>query len=254
MTAREYSVAFFSNRTPLEGTFLTALQSDPALQSVTMDLRDEVDARLRALDPDLVVLQIHGTEWPVCVDDWSVIAEPPPYLLVVSEDDRHWKEAIRLHAIDFLVNPTDLQCRKALQWVKRQVDRQRVVSAHPADGMEGTRKVVFHSDKILVKEGGHSVILSMQEIDWIEALGNYVRLHTPQRKYILRRTISEAEHHLPPERFVRIHRSTIVNLDRISELHQTVDGDHAVVLNNGTTLILSRSYRERLLSCFSQIL
>jgi len=254
VTAREYAVALFSNRPPLEGTLLTALQSDPALRLVTLDVTDEVDARLRVLDPDLVVLHIHGTEWPVCVNDWSVIAEPPPFLLVVCEDDRHWKDAIRLHAIDYLVNPTDCQCRKALQWVKRQVDRHRVVSTHLADGMEGTEKNVFHSDKILVKEGGHSIILSMQEIDWIEALGNYIRLHTSQRKYILRRTISDAEHHLPPERFVRIHRSTIVNLDRISELHQTVDGDHAVVLNNGTTLILSRSYRERLLSCFSHIL
>jgi two-component system LytT family response regulator len=94
---------------------------------------------------------------------------------------------------------------------------------------------------------GHVVLLDVAAIDWVQAADNYVRLHVQRRQYLLRETMAALEAHLDPQRFVRIHRSAIVQIDRIAELHPATHGDLDVVLRDGTRLTLSRSWREGVL-------
>ena len=98
-------------------------------------------------------------------------------------------------------------------------------------------------NRIAVKTGGRVVILDLEEIDWIEAAGNYVRFHVGTEHYRMRKTLTAIQDLLDPERFLRIHRSIIVNIDRVKQITPWNHGDRAVVLRDGTHLNLSRSYR-----------
>ena len=100
-------------------------------------------------------------------------------------------------------------------------------------------------ERLAVKTGGRVVFLRVDEIDWIEAAGNYLRLHVGQDSHLLRETMNSVEERLNPNRFIRIHRSTIVNIERIHELQPWFHGDYAVILKDGTKLTLSRGYRAR---------
>ena len=108
--------------------------------------------------------------------------------------------------------------------------------------------------RIAVKTRDRVVILDMEEIDWIEAAGNYVRFHVGEERYQTRKTLTALTGQLDPERFLRIHRSIIVNIDRVKQITPWCRGDGAVVLRDGTRLNLSRSYRghiDRFLERFS---
>ena len=100
-------------------------------------------------------------------------------------------------------------------------------------------------DRLVVKSGGRIFFVRTDEIDWVDAAGNYVRLHVKGESFLFRETMSAMEGRLDPAQFVRIHRSHIVNTDRIKEL-QPGNGDHSVVLRSGVRLPLSRGYRDKL--------
>jgi two-component system LytT family response regulator len=102
--------------------------------------------------------------------------------------------------------------------------------------------------RLLIKSGGRVFFLKADEIDWIGAEDYYVKLHVGRRSHLLRETMNELEARLNPQKFLRIHRSSIVNVERIKELHQLFNGDYSVVLHDGTELKLSRSRREHLQS------
>ena len=104
--------------------------------------------------------------------------------------------------------------------------------------------MVTSASRILVKSGGRISFLRSEDIDWIEAQGDYVRIHTNGKKHMMREKISRLERQLPDQKFIRIHRSTIVNIDRIREMQPLSYGDYAVILLDGTRLTLSRSYRQ----------
>ena len=102
------------------------------------------------------------------------------------------------------------------------------------------------TDRLVVKSGGRLFFLRADEIDWVEAAGNYVRLHVGSTSHLLRETMNAIEGRLDPEKFFRIHRSRIVNMERIQELQPWLNGEYAVLLRTGTRLTLSRGYREKL--------
>jgi two-component system LytT family response regulator len=103
-------------------------------------------------------------------------------------------------------------------------------------------------ERIMVKSAGRISFLKTEEIDWIEAQGDYVRLYAQGRKFLIREKIGEMEQQFPVDRFIRIHRSTIVNVERIKEMQPLFYGEYAVILNDGTRLTLSRSFREKVFS------
>jgi two-component system LytT family response regulator len=108
--------------------------------------------------------------------------------------------------------------------------------------------------RIAVKVDGRVLLLRAAEIDWVAAAGVYVELHVGKKLYLHRASLSELEQQLGPERFVRIHRSRLVNIDRIRELAPRAHGDFSVLLRDGTELGLSRSYREQLGAALGQTL
>ena len=107
------------------------------------------------------------------------------------------------------------------------------------------------AERLPIKSGGSIIFVRIDDIDWVEAADNYVRIHAGRESHLIRETLQSLEGRLNPEKFLRIHRSTLVNLDRIRELQPIFHGDYLVKLNDGTELTLSRSYREKLLEPLS---
>jgi len=114
--------------------------------------------------------------------------------------------------------------------------------------------VVRHQDehlvRILVKQGDHHVIVKVQDIQWVEAEGNYARLHVEDTSHMLRASMASLIAKLDPKVFRRIHRSSIVNLDFVREIHPWFSGEHILVMKDGTRLTLSRSYRDQFKELF----
>jgi two-component system, LytTR family, response regulator len=189
---------------------------------------------IRALGPDLVFLDVQMPER----GGFDVVAEigtdRMPVVVFVTAYDDYALKAFEAHALDYILKPFDeARFRGALARAKAHVRAAR-----------GTRPRFL--TRLMVKSGDRFVFVKDDEIDWIEADGNYVRLHATGGEHLLRETIRGLEARLDPERFLRIHRSTIVNLDRVREIHPLFHGEYRVVLSDGTKLTLSRGYRDRL--------
>ena len=101
-------------------------------------------------------------------------------------------------------------------------------------------------ERLVIKASGRIYFLETSEIDWIEAEGNYVSVHSAKKTHLLRETISSLESQLDPKQFVRIHRSSIVRIDRILELQPWFHGEYRIILHDGTQLTLSRKHRDNL--------
>jgi DNA-binding LytR/AlgR family response regulator len=113
------------------------------------------------------------------------------------------------------------------------------------DDLNGAMPANAQRDRLLVKSSGRILLIRADEVDWVEAQGDYVCLHVQGKKHLARQKISRLDRELPPHLFLRIHRSTIVNLDRVKELQPLFYGEYAVILQDGTRLTMSRSFRER---------
>jgi two-component system LytT family response regulator len=196
---------------------------------------------IRELKPDLVFLDVQMPE----IDGFGVLhaigAEHMPATIFVTAHDQYALKAFDVSAVDYLLKPFDrARFRKALLRAKTQVALPGrfltlLQNAQPA-----------HLERLVIKSAGHVLFLKTDEVDWIEAAGNYVRLHAARESHMLRETLTSLETRLDPRKFVRVHRSTVVNLERIKELHPLFHGDHVVILRDGSRLTLSRSYRENL--------
>jgi two-component system LytT family response regulator len=190
--------------------------------------------QIQMLEPDLVFLDIH---LPEC-DAFEVLrragVRKAPAVIFVTAYDEHALKAFEVHALDYLVKPfDDDRFQIALDRGRDQVAHQR----GRADAM---------SDRVLVHRGGAIRIIKLGDIDWIESAGNYVRLHVGPEAYLHRQTMQHMEETLNPAKFVRIHRRSIVNVDRIRELRPLFKGSYTVVLDDGTELTLSPVYRGKL--------
>lgn len=218
----------------------------------------EALALISALSPDLVFLDIQMPE----MDGFGVLekieAEEMPVIVFVTAFDRYALRAFEFHALDYLLKPfDDARFEKALLRAKRQVEQRAIkdlggrlvallegrdVSVQPEPQAAAPPK---HLTRLLIKSAGRVSFLKVDEIDWIGAEDYYVKLHVGRKGHLLRETMGELEAKLDPSKFARIHRSSIVNLDRVKELRQHFNGDYLVLLHNGTELKLSRSRREQ---------
>ncbi len=199
--------------------------------------------------PDLVFLDV---QMPAC-DGFGVIQqlgpERVPAVVFVTAYDEYALKAFEVHAIDYLLKPFGRdRFAQTLQHAREHLERRRAgdlgkrLMALVQDIKPEPQKL----DRLVVKSGGRVFFLRTQEIDWIEAAGNYVRLHLGEDSHLFRETMNNMEGRLDAQRFVRIHRSRIVNTDRIKEMQPWFNGEYVVVLQNGTRLTLSRGYREKL--------
>lgn len=175
-----------------------------------------------------------------------------PVVVFVTAYNEYALKAFDVHAVDYLLKPyEDGRFATALARAKelirsRQTEAVQARLAALLEMLRQPREEAHAQDRILIKDGGEIVFLKADEIDWIEAEGDYMKYHTAGKSYLQRETMSRLEARLPAGKFVRIHRSTIVNLDRVRKLSPTFIGDYAVVLHDGMKLKLSRGYYDRL--------
>jgi len=204
---------------------------------------------VQAMRPDLILLDVQMPEvggfavLEALKDEWL-----PPVIFITAYD-HYAVRAFEFHALDYLLKPFDRErFQTAIERAKRQIRRDSGarMDARILALLEEMRETPRYSERLVVKTGGRVFFLNTDEIDWVEAEGNYVSIHTGKKSYLLRETITSLESQLDPKEFVRIHRSAIVRLDRIKELQPWSHGEYHVLLQDGTRLTLSRSYREKL--------
>jgi two-component system LytT family response regulator len=148
----------------------------------------------------------------------------------------------------------DTRFQRALDAAKLQIEqsqlnklsRKLLALLEEREHQRGPANDKAYLSRLMVKLANRVILLKVDEIDWIEADGNYVKLHVGRKGHLLREKMQDLEAQLDPEKFVRIHRSAIVNLDRIKEMHPHFNGDYIVVLEDGSQLKLSRTRREQL--------
>ena len=211
--------------------------------------RQAVDAILEQ-KPELVLLDIqmpHLSGLEVCAAIKS--ASVSPLIIFVTAFDQYALRAFEIHAIDYLLKPFDRQrFQNTLHHARDLLRRDRGSVPDPRFEalLEHLRSGGKPVDRLVFKENGRVIFLRTELIDWIESDGNYVRIHAGNDSHYFRETLAGLESQLPAGRFMRISRSTIVNMDRVKELQPLFYGDYVVILQNGSRLNLSRNYRERL--------
>lgn len=208
---------------------------------------DEAVRQITATRPDVVFLDVQMPER----DGFGVLAAldvPPPAVVFTTAHDAYALRAFEVHALDYLLKPYDRErFGQALTRARATVHRLAgSVDERLAALVDELRGGSPHLTRLAVKTAGKVRIVTVTDIDFIEASGNYLRLHAKGSSHLLRETMQNIEGRLDPERFIRIHRSTIVNLDRVAELEPDFHGDYTVKLTDGRKLALSRTYRDKL--------
>jgi two-component system LytT family response regulator len=222
---------------PLARTNLTVLlRLDPEIELVgECGFGMEALVEIRSSKPDLVFLDV---EMPEC-DGFDVLEmlgrDLPPAVVFVTAYDQYALRAFEAGALDYLLKPFDTaRFDKALGRAKERIVR----------GQNPSRTMEY----LAVKSAGHILFLKISEIDWIEAADYYSCLHVGAKTHLLRRSMSELDEELDQTVFCRIHRSTIVKLDRVRGLKLNQNGEYDVLLDGGARLRLSRRYRKQLQS------
>jgi two-component system LytT family response regulator len=231
--------------------------------------RSAVDA-IESLMPDLVLLDVRmpgmgGLEVA------RALTGHVPFVIFVTAFDEYALKAFEVHAIDYLLKPVERERFAAA------IERARALVANTTAAqrherllalLQGEPRLSGEADvgaelsespvpavagdaaafprRFLVKGDGQMYFVAVDDIDWIEAYGNYVRLHVGKGVHLIRETLGNIERKLDPTRFARVHRSSVVNLDRVARMDLWGAGDYVVLLKDGTKLKLSRWYRSRI--------
>ncbi len=233
---------------PLSRRRLNLLLRDDAYTMVIGECgqADDAVSAIDRLNPDLVLLDIQMPD----ADGFTVLDQIDrsrrPAIVFVTAYDEYAVRAFDLHAVDYLLTPVQqARLRETLRRVRERCGSAERVDEKLVDGLRELRATTSYKDRLLVRVRDRAFFVAVADIDWIEAAGNYVRIHAGKSKYLLRETMTNLEGMLDPSKLQRIHRSTIVNLDRVAELRAWTRGDYQVLLQDGTELLLSRTYRER---------
>ena len=206
--------------------------------------------------PDLIFLDIQMPE----MDGFDVLAHTGPEhiqaIIFVTAFDQYALKAFDVHALDYLLKPfDDERFAHALKRAKSQIETREInrlskrllaLLEERESARQDSIQQQSYLTRLMIKVSGRVVLLKVDEIDFIEADGNYAKLHVGRKAHLLREKMHDLEGRLDPAKFVRIHRSIIVNLDRIKEMQPHFNGDYIVVLEDGRQLRLSRSRRENL--------
>ena len=212
------------------------------------DGREAVE-RIRALEPDLVILDVQmpgKTGFDVLA---SLLPEETPHVVFATAYDEHALQAFDVAAVDYLLKPfNEERLYRAIDRVKERRSRGTEPSGAMAELLEVLRGKggVQYMDRLLVDSRGRRLVLMATEVRSLRAEGNYVSVHVEGRSYLCRGTLASYEERLDPRRFVRVHRSVLVNVDRIRELKPIARGDQLLILDDGSEVRMSRHFREGL--------
>ena len=211
---------------------------------------NEAAALVARTRPDIMFLDIQMPD----VDGFALLekigADAVPAVVFVTAYDRYALRAFDVHAIDYLLKPfDDVRFRNALGRARERAhSRRRGEVDRRLEELLADRRA--SRARFLVRVRDKSIVIDADDIDWIEAADYYVSLHVGGASHLLRQTMNDIETQLDPVRFFRVHRSAIVNIDRVREIHPLFRGDCAVVLRDGTRVKLSRTRREEFESLF----
>lgn len=253
---------------------LVMLDDDPDVE-VIAECRNgrEAVTVIREQSPDIVFLDIQMPE----MDGFQVVeqvgAMQMPVTIFVTAYDKHALRAFEAHALDYLLKPFDHdRFNTALQRAKTLV-RQRKLGeiseglfavlrdlkskngASPAETNNRKREKVAPQepiDRVVIKQGGRIYFLKTEEIDWVEGAGDYLTLHSGSQTHLIRETMGNFYATLDPQKFLRIHRSTIVNIERIKDIRPVYKGEYVITLTTGISLKASRGYRHQIQSLVDQ--
>jgi len=227
---------------------LLAAQHDVEIVGVCADGITALEA-IEAHHPDLVLLDVQMPG----MDGFEVVSNldpaDAPAIVFVTAHDGHAIRAFEIHALDFLLKPFDqARLEKTLDRARGKLSAERSPTLDPrlVSLLEELREERKYSERLIVKSSGRVFFVRTEEIDWVEASGNYVKIHTRNEAHLLRESMKNMEGRLDPRIFVRIHRSAIVNIDRIKELEPWFHGEYIVIMRDGTRLTASRVFSERL--------
>ena len=225
---------------------LRLLRSDPDIDVVgTFDSATAAAAEARTLAPRLLLLDIRMPELDGLQLVRTLAAEGlSPYVIFVTAYNDRSMDAFAVGAIDYLLKPfDDERFARALARAKSLIGAGGVNAAAPAVPRAA---VAAGRSRLLLAERGKVVVLAMRDIEFVQAAAKYVKIYAAGRCYSFRQTLAQLEQRLDPGYFVRVHRSTLVNVEHIAEMHPLFHGDYELILRRGTRLTLSRRYRERL--------
>ncbi len=209
---------------------------------------ETVDA-IRDLKPDLVFLdvQMPGANGFDVIE--TVGPARMPAVVFVTAYDRHALRAFDVHALDYLLKPFDRErFQQALGRARQQLQQPThgEIERRLLELVQDLKQSPQRVERFVIKSAGRVYFVRANEVDWIEAAGNYVKLHVGAEAHLLRETMTAIESQLNPETFFRIHRCHIVNIERVQDLQPWFNGEYVVSLKTGARLTLSRGYREKL--------
>ena len=231
------------------------LREEPEVEVVgECDNGERAVAAIRALRPDLVFLDV---QMPA-LDGFGVLdalgGESLPAVIFVTAYNEYAIQAFDVNALDYLLKPVD--CKR----LHRAVERVRSQSAGAENFDQRFRALIEdiksppkHLKRLTIRQTGRTILLPTDEIDWVETYGNYLKVHAGREAHLIRGTMQQLEAKLDPEKFVRIHRSVVVNIEKVKEIHPRTNGDQDLVLHDGRQLMLSRNYRDKFLSLLGEL-
>ena len=232
------------------------LADEPDVQIVgECDNGTKAVTSIRALSPDLIFLDV---QMPA-LDGFGVLealkGERVPAVIFVTAYNEYAIQAFDVNALDYLLKPVD--CAR----LSKAVERARSNLAQPAPDLDSRFRAMLEDLKssskylkrLTIKLTGHTILLPTDEIDWIESYGNYLKVHVGRESHLIRGTMQSLEAKLDPDTFVRVHRSAIVNIEKIKEIYPRSNGDQDLVLQDGQQLMLSRKYRDRFFAALGDL-
>lgn len=212
---------------------------------------------IRNEKPELVFLDVQMPEMSGLEVLQTIGAKAVPAVVFVTAFDQYAVQAFDFYALDYLLKPFARErFAQMIERVKEQFEQQKSLLSRPGqpqpDNLEERLVALIQElnekkylERIVVKTAGKVFFLKTDDIDWIEAAGNYLELHVGRSTHLIRDTMHGIESKLNPGKFLRIHRSVIVRIDHIKEMHPMFSGDYTVMLHDGTELSLSRHFRDR---------
>lgn len=251
---------------PLARRWLRKLLADEPDFELLGECADGLAAveRIKQERPDLVFLDVQmpgNNGFGVLCD---LDQDQLPAVIFVTAYDQYAIEAFRVHALDYLLKPFGVErFKEAIEHTRLSLlqrkgpqenspllalleeIKERQKKLEIAVGTQSSASAVY-MDRLVIKSSGRINFVKVEEIIWIEAAGDYLQIHHPGGQSLIRGKISDLEKKLDPNRFARVHRSTIVNLDQIKELHPLFHGDYQIVLQDKTKITMSRNYRDKL--------
>ena len=224
-----------------------------------IELSSEAKNGFEAIDvikqnpPDLVFLDVQMPE----LDGFEVIekigVENMPFVVFVTAYDKYALQAFEVFAVDYLLKPFDNErFKKSLDRVIKQIERQKKedFNFQIKELISDVKNKEKFIDRLVIKKEGRYHFLKVDEIDWVESAGNYLNIHVRKDSHLMRGTLSNIEKKLDPEKFIRIHRSTIVNINRIEGFQHFFNGEYKINLKNGIELTLGQKYKEKFKKAF----